>query len=183
MIPAGYLLKRIAPPPDYLSGANADDVCSVSGCVNDDIVDLYGQWKQNEFGVASTPDILWSLAASDGCDTSDANLFYYEAYEQELDSDGVSFDPKNWRPLIPSNNSSIPLLVPPKAKLVGYDVVVFGDTLEHSPLSCQSIAAEVTTNQHCLFKSFEEAKAAIEDGVFVDCKPGIYRIFSVHIVS
>jgi len=68
--------------------------------------------------------------------------------------------------------------------LVGYDVVVFSDFLEHSPLSCNHVANIVPVNSHCLFDTFEAAKKAIDTGVFAGrSEDGIYRIFSVSVVE
>lgn len=87
MIPAGYLLKRVVAPPEYLAGAAINDVCSVSHCVNDDVVDVQKVWRHNGFGVANDPETLWSLAPDISPDPG-ATLFYYEAYEEEIESDG-----------------------------------------------------------------------------------------------
>ena len=54
---------------------------------------------------------------------------------------------------------------------------------ECSPLSCNSLAAEVETNTRCLLQSFEQARALLENGTFNDSEPGPYRIFAVYSVS
>jgi hypothetical protein len=188
MIPAGYLLKRVVAPPEYLAGAAITDVCSVSHCLNDDVVDVQKVWQHNGFGVANDPATLWSLAPDISPDAG-ATLFYYEAYEEEIESDGWSFDPQAWRRLSPVSSAGVDTSVTPpphqyQVTLLGYDVVVFGDFLEHSPLSCNHVAAEVSVNEHCLFDTLEAAKRAIDTGAFGGgCEDGIYRIFSVSIVD
>jgi hypothetical protein len=94
MTPAGYLLKRVVSPPGWLSvnTSHVVDVCSVADCVNEDVVNVQEAWKHNGFGVANNPDVLEALVESSSSDVSGAKLFYYSAYEQELDSDGWSFD-------------------------------------------------------------------------------------------
>jgi hypothetical protein len=63
-------------------------------------------------------------------------------------------------------------------------VVVFGHYIEqHSPLSCNGIAATLSVNTHCLFETLEEAKEAIEGGNFNRCEPGVYKIYAVHLVQ
>jgi hypothetical protein len=187
MLPAGYLLKRIAPPPGWLSNGlgHIKDICSVSDCVNDNIVDVQGAWQHNGFGVANNPDVLASLAAAVGADVGDASLFYFTAYERELESDGWTFDPAAWRVRSAAQSAAVAddvRLPPPDAlTLLGYDVVVFGDFLEHSPLSCNSVAEQLATNEHCLLASLDEAVAAINDGAFGNgCEEGVYSIFAVH---
>lgn len=189
MIPAGYLLKRIVPPPGYLPAERVADVCSLSDCVNDNVVDVQSAWRHNGFGLANDAPTLASMAAAEGVDASDATLFYYEAFEEEIESDGWTVEPGAWRPLTPLPSASVEtdVAVPSPAsdvELIGYDVVVFNDFLEHSPLSCNHVAAEVAVNKHCLFDTLDDAKAAIDSGAFGGgCEDGIYRIFSVSVVS
>ncbi|MBX7528175.1 hypothetical protein [Qipengyuania vesicularis] len=188
MIPAGYLLKRTTPPPDWLKtkDTNVDEVCSVSACVNDDIVDLLHSWQFNRLGLANTKDLILQIAAEASVSLEGASLFYYEIYEQELDSDGWSFDPKGWQNLTFADASSIEVDVTPPVRAdcptkLGYDVVAYRDFPDHSPLSCNSVASELPTNRFCLFDSFEEAKDAVDTGKFGGgCEDGLYRIMSVH---
>lgn len=69
--------------------------------------------------------------------------------------------------------------------LEGYDVVTFHvqTSPEHSPLSCNGLAAEVATNERCLLHSFEQARALLENGTFNNSEPGPYRIFAVYSVG
>jgi len=187
MIPAGYLIKRTVPPLGWLqpNASNIAEVCSVSDCVNDDVVDLLDSWKFNNFGFANTKEILLELAQSSAVDLSDTSLFFYYVYERELGSDGWKFDPEGWRKLTLPDISTIEngVVAPECADrpvLLGYDVVVCGDFPEHSPLSCNLIATELPVNQFCLFDDFDAAKAAINAGKFGGgCGEGFYRIMSV----
>ena len=188
MIPAGFLLKRVVPPPGWLapSLSHISDVCSVADCVNDNVVDPQAKWRHNSFGLANTAEDLWSLARDEGAQTTDAKLFYYTAYELELESDGWVFDPGDWRPRSPAPSDVGDHVEQPSSEsltLLGYDVVVFGDFLEHSPLSCNSIAQDLVVNEHCLFDDLSEARNAIDAGKFGGgCEEGAYTIFSVSVV-
>jgi len=163
----------------------------VANCVNDNVVEPQDSWKHNGFGVANNPEVLRELGAKDAIDLSGSKLFFYSAYEHELESDGWTFEPHEWRPITRAASSDIPNDVTiPRAgdggawRLLGYDVVVFGDFLEHSPLSCNSVAAALKVNSFCLFDDLEEAKAAIDSGKFGGgCEEGIYKIFSVSILE
>jgi len=189
MIPAGYLLKRVRPPPGWLGAPQVSDVCSVASCVNDNVVDPQAVWQHNKFGVASNPRTLWELVESQALDLTDSALFYYEAYEREIESDGWAFDPGAWRPVSPAPSACVvtevsPPTLPLKVELIGYDVVTFGDFLEHSPLSCNSVAKTLPVNKHCLLDSLEVARDAINSGAFGGgCEEGVYKIFSVALVT
>lgn len=190
MIPAGYSLKRTVSPPDYLQFgvSNILEVCSASNCVEPALVDPSDRWLHNGFDLANSPDLLWILASEEGVDLSGSRLFYHCAYEFEIRSDGRTFDPLGWKPISRARSSSVKndVVVPlDDAGLVvlGYDVVVFGDYMEHSPLACQSIAMQLQVNSYCLFDSLEEAKSAIDTGKFIDCEEGIYKIFSVGLLK
>lgn len=189
MLPAGYLLKRIAPPPGWLdAGPNhIKNVCSVADCVNDNVVDVQTAWQHNSFGLANTPNTLTALASKAGSDTDGAVLFYYMAYEYELPSDGWAFDASQWRPRSAAPSSSVCDAVEPppdgSMELLGYDVVVFEDYLGHSPLSCNSIANDLPVNEHCLLDGLDETVAAIDAGAFGGgCEEGVYTVFAVYLV-
>jgi hypothetical protein len=190
MLAAGYLLKRVVPPPGWLDNgpSHIKDVSSVADCVNDNVVDVQEAWQHNSFGLANTPNILKSLAAEKGLDTEGAVLFYYTAYERELPSDGWTFDASEWRARTPAPSSSVPDAVEHPSEdettLLGYDVVVFEDYLSHSPLSCNSVANELPVNEHCLLDDLEGAVRAIDTGAFGGgCEEGVYTVFSVHRVD
>lgn len=104
-------------------------------------------------------------------------LFFYEAYEWEFD-DSVDL----WRTVIPEPSFPTRIEMPRRKTLEGYDVVTYscGTTAECSPLSCNSLATELETNQHCLVASFEQAKQLIEEGNFHNSEPGPFRILAVY---
>ena len=190
MLAAGYLLKRVAPPPGWLNGGpnHIKDVSSVAACVNDDVVDVQEAWQHNSFGLANTPDTLMELATANARDAEGAILFYYTAYEYELPSDGWTFDASQWRARTPAPSSSVCDAVEPPLEgsttLLGYDVVVFEDYLSHSPLSCNSVAKDLPVNEHCLLDGLEDAIAAIDAGAFGGgCEEGVYTVFSVNRVD
>lgn len=185
MIPSGYLLKRIAQTPDWLKPCpeHITDVYSLADCVSDNIVDPQMAWKHNGFGLANSPQVLKQLVDEMSVDTSNAKLFYYEAFEQELDTDGWVFKKEDWQAITPAPSAGVKSIVfeptiAMEPKLQGYDVVLFGDYLEHSPLSCNSIAQTQAVNEHCLYDSLEQARMAIDNRAFEwGCEPGIYKIF------
>ena len=90
-------------------------------------------------------------------------------------------DQRSWLEFEPDPSLRVNVVTPTSKTLEGFDVVTYeqGTSPECSPLSCNSCAECISTNEHCLFRTFDEAKRAIEDGVFRDCEPGPYRIVAV----
>lgn len=94
----------------------------------------------------NSPTAIGSAAKSNNVDIVGARLFFYEAHEAE-------FDGSDWLPVLPDESSEADVLIPSTRRLEGFDVVTSRDgPHSHSPLSCNSIAAVLKTNEHCLFK-------------------------------
>ena len=179
MIPLGYLAKRIPTErPSWLNAPNVVDVCSVSDCVNDTLVfyDL-PDCPHNGFGVYNSPALIASTAKQNKIDLAGSRLFFYEAYEAELDGD-------EWVPLMPDGTSDTEIVLPAAKELVGFDVVTLIDgPNSHSPLSCNSIAREIPTNRHCLLDTLDEALTALASGAFEGAEDGPYRVYAVYSVA
>ena len=179
MTPAGYLYKRIVQAAPAVTVPGVVDVFSVSNCVNDDFADYIDFWKHNGFWLFDSPSIMQELAAERRLSLDGLTLCYYEAYEQQLDLDG------RWVTFV-ADPSFVTAVVPPDApSLVGFDVVTTwaGGAAEHSPLSCNNLAAELSVNEHCLFVTLDEAIHALTEGRFKDGEPGPWRILAVHTVA
>ena len=178
MIPAGYLAKRICTKPDWLQAPHVTDIYSLSGCVSKVFADYVEYWKHNKFWLFDSAKAIENLAQENSIDLRGTNLFYYEVYEKE-------FDGATWHPYEPDESFKTNVVVPADKSLEGFDVVTFyGRNLpECSPLSCNHLAAELPTNSHCLFQSFDVAETNLTNGKFNDSEPGPYRIFSVYSVN
>jgi hypothetical protein len=179
MIPVGYMAKRVSKKPDWLDAPQVIDIFSVSSCVSEDFADYIDYWKHNGYWFFDSPEIIKSIAKENSIQLEGASLFYYEVYEREFDGEG-------WHPYAPAEPSFPTEVVQPSRKqLVGFDVVTFSarTSPECSPLSCNSLAKDLLTNDHCLIPSFDEAETNINNGLFTKCEPGPYRIFSVYSVD
>jgi hypothetical protein len=177
MIPAGYMAKRLQTPKGFHIGGVAD-VYSVSDCVNADFADYIPYWKHNGYWLFDSPQVIRTAAQENSVQLDGTSLFYYEAYEMEFD--GKVWSPFESEPSIPTN------VIPPQKKVLeGFDVVTFyaRNVPEHSPLSCNGLAKEIPTNQHCLLESFAEAHDRLNGGAFNNAEPGPYRIFAVYSVD
>jgi hypothetical protein len=179
MIPMGYMAKRVQASPDGLKPSQVWDVYSVSACVNDDFADYVNYWKHNFWWFFDNPELIQSLALENSIEIQGTKLFYYEVYELEL-FDGV------WRPFSPGPVWPVQphVAAPTQKQLEGFDVVTFwvenSPAPEHSPLSCNGFAEELSTNAHCLFDTFDEACTALKTGKFDGSEPGALRIFAVY---
>ena len=175
MIPVGYLAKRIpVQAPDWMKAPGVRSVYSVSACVNTDVTEDIPRWEQNGYGLFNSPEEIRLIARTHGLDLQEAKLFYYEAFEYE-------FDGGEWYPTKPDPNYESVVLEAQKKVLEGFDVVAICDgPASHSPLSCNGLAAEVSTNEHCLFATQQEAEDSLVSGRFEHAEPGPYRIYAVY---
>lgn len=177
MIPVGYLAKRVALKPDFLNAPQVVDIFSASGCISGDFADYIGYWKHNGYWLFDSPEIIKTIAEENAISLDGTSLFYYEAYESELDG-------RSWSSVTAEPSLETHVSPPPQKRLEGFDVVTFfaRNAPECSPLSCNSLAEKVPTNRHCLLQSFEEAERFLNEGVFEGGEPGPYRIFAVYSV-
>lgn len=117
------------------------------------------------------------VARQHAIDLTGTKLFFYEAHELEFDDvEG------RWMTFKPEPSFTTQVIQPAERALEGYDVVTFcaKTSAECSPLSCNSLATEVQTNQNCLLASFELAHQTLEGGKFKNTEPGPHRIFAVY---
>ena len=180
MTPAGYLYKKVAARPEWLSAAPIRDVYSLSGCISPNFADYVPFWKHNGYWLFDAPEAIESLAREAGIALSGQTLFYYEMHELEFD--GRS---RAWSPLPPAADFPTAVAPPAGRTLHGFDVATFSchTTPECSPLSCNGLAAHLSVNAHCLFATFDEAREALERGAFDGAEPGPLRIVSVSTVG
>lgn len=178
MIPAGYMAKRIPTQvPDWLKAPAVRAIFSVSSCVNSDLTEDVPRWKLNGYGLFNSPEELRSIAKSEGLDIEGMRLFYYEVYELE-------FDGEEWLSVAADLDYSTRVRAPIEKRLAGFDVVTCCDgPNSHSPLSCNSVADEVGTNEHCLFATKEQAELSLTSQTFAEAEPGPYRIYAVHLTE
>lgn len=178
------MLKRVVPPPQWLAtplekaGVTIDLVYSaVDCCTSTDFAEWISAWKHNGWWFFDDPAVLDALAVERGCDPAALTLFYYEAFEQEFVE-----EPGTWRPIVPEPSFATNVLVPARKTLQGYDVVTYyaGTSPECSPLSCNSLAAQVPVNRFCLFDTFEAAHAFAQSALCASSEPGPYRVIAVH---
>ena len=171
------MAKRVVVRPDWIKAEGVADIYSISGCVSKDFADYINYWKHNGYWFFDSPQTIQQLAQQNAIDLTGTTLFYYEVHDCEFD------DAKGlWVSFQPESSFKTEVVLPAQKVLMGYDVVTFfvKSSAECSPLSCNSLATEVETNQHCLLSTFESAQQALEEGRFKNTEPGPYRIFAVY---
>jgi hypothetical protein len=177
MLPVGYMYKKVVTNPDWIKTDQVEDIYSLSGHVSEDFADYINYWKHNGYWLFDSPETLQEVANNAGIDLSCMTLFYYEVYEKEFDE-----ETRQWLEFSAETAFTTNVRQPEVKNLQGYDVATFTchTSPECSPLSCNSLAEEVRVNQHCLFRTFEEAKESLENGIFNNSEPGPFRIFAVY---
>ncbi len=180
MIPAGYMAKHIGTKPDWLKADNVIDIYSVGDCISKDFTDYIDYWKHNGFWFFDSPQVIKKLSEENSISLDGTTLFYYEVYRLEYHADDPS-----WREFKPEHNIPVQVDIPEIKTLAGFDVVTFstGAMPDCSPLSCNSLAENIRTNNHCLLDTFEEAKQNLENGELLKGEPGPYRIFAVYLTE
>ncbi len=177
MIPVGYMAKRVSVRPEWLNAGRVDNIYSVSNCISKDFTDYINYWKHNGCWFFDNPGTILQLARNNRFDVGETVLFFYETHDLQFD------DTKGqWASFKPEPSFTTAVTAPHLKVFEGYDVVTFsvGTSAECSPLSCNALAGEVDTNEHCLLASLEYAQCLLENGKFKNTEPGPYRIFAVY---
>ena len=177
MIPLGYMYKKVAARPEWLRSERVTDIMSISGCISEPFTDYVKYWKHNGYWLFDSPAIIHNVAKDDGLSLADCTLFYYEALEKELDETD-----NTWSVFRPEPTVATDIEPAHSPQLKGYDVATYfaRQAPECSPLSCNSLAAQLAVNRHCLFDTFDAAMEALESGAFERSEPGPFRIIAVY---
>ena len=177
MIPVGYMAKNVSVLPDWLTSGLVGDIFSVSDCISHDFDYYISYWEHNGFWFFDSPMSIIKLATENSIELKGTKLFFYEAHP--LAFDDVA---KKWIPFEKIQSFTTNIQLPDEKNLEGFDIVTYsqGTTHECSPLSCNSLAEEFSTNEHCLLSSFQSAIELLENGKFKDSEPGPFRIFAVY---
>ena len=167
---AGYFPKRMVARPAFLDDApSVVDICSVSPCINESPTGWIDHWLHNELGFFDTPDLARQVIppAEDGF-----TIFAYRVGTVRFDAGR----PELWTwPEIDAEERT-------GYRSIGFDVVGktdLGTAFQHSPLSCNGIAAEYPVNGHCLLDDRETAIKAAEQFSIEQPEPGMYYVVEV----
>lgn len=180
MIPVGYMAKRVVARPEWLHAERVADIYSFSNCVSKAFADYleFPCWRNNGWWFFDSPDVIRQVAQENSVNLTDTRLFFYEEYELHFDCD----DEEPWTAFEPYASFKTEVVLPKTKTLEGFDVATCWGSAgpECSPLSCNSLAAGIETNKHCLLESFDRAKQLLKEGAFKKGEPGPYRIIAVY---
>jgi hypothetical protein len=176
MLPAGYLYKTIAIGDNIVSNPAVHDVYSLAGCISGDFGDYMPHSLHNGYWLFDTPEAMEQLAEKLGILLTGMKLFFYRIYPYQWNEDR-----KTWEEFEAFAARPTAVREPPSPTSEGFDVVSYsGKTSpECSPLSCNGLAQTAKVNSHCLFESLDEAKGALEGGLFKLGERGPFRIVQV----
>lgn len=174
------MLKNAAHQPEWIGTDFVNDIYSVSDCIAHNFADYIKFWKHNGYWFFDSPEIIEDLVSAENIDASTSIMFYYEVHPTEYDE-----QVKRWQPFAADDSFPTNVVAPNNSVLMGFDVATFSThtSPECSPLSCCALAKEVRVNEHCLFNTFDEALAALEQGKFANSEPGPFRVLAVHKVD
>ncbi|MGE3848921.1 MAG: hypothetical protein AB7I01_18735 [Gammaproteobacteria bacterium] len=171
------MFKKVEVKPDFISAPHVREISSVSSCVSEDFCDYINFWKHNGYWFFNSPAVMTQLAEANHISLEGQTLFYYRIYPYQWRADAGG-----WMPFSPDEAFRTEVVEPADSYLCGFDVVTYRaqTSPECSPLSCNALASDFDVNEHCLFTTFDDAKAAIESGKMEKGEAGPYRIIEVH---
>ena len=168
---AGYAPKRIVTRPSFLADApTVVDVCSVGHCMSAPSDDWRDHWLHNELGLFDSPDLAMQVVPPH---EEGFTIFGYRIGVVRF-RDGIGED-WTWPALdVEEPSDHAPL---------GYAVVGRSEMgilgCEHSPLSCNGLAAEYPVNAHCLFDELAAAIGVAKRFSIEQPEPGLYYVAEV----
>jgi hypothetical protein len=173
VIDGGYFAKRVMACPAQLQAPTVREVCSVSDCMSSGPDGWVEHWKHNELGWFNT--IADAMSVVPAAERSLYRLFAYRL-EPFVYHHGTKVDLS-----IPADVHPEPI-GPPFVER-GFDAVstsspsVLGP--ECSPLSCNDLAAEIPTNEFCLFPTGAAAQSGAQAFSIQQPEPGDYYVVQV----
>jgi hypothetical protein len=173
MILAGYFAKRVMPRPDHFDAPGVREICSVSECMSPGPGDWIAAWRHNGLGWFNR--VADALSVIPDEQRHEFRVLAYRVHP-EVFRGGSRIELS-----LPADVQPEPL--PPGFRTIGFDSAskssAEGLSFECSPLSCNSVAAELTVNEHCLFPSLAAAIAGAERFAAEQPEPGDYYVVEV----
>lgn len=167
----GYFPKKVVQRPDWLKAPDVTAIRSVCECISSGPPNWIQRWTHNEMWVYSTIDAAWEVVPPG--ERSDYEMQAYLILPTQ-------WDEGDEKPFTTPRLDVEPL--PGDFQSVGYDVVSiekgtagFG----HSPLSCNHMAQEISTNAHCLLDAIDVAMHTASVFSSGNVEPGPYFVVEV----
>ncbi len=166
----GYFPKKIALRPDWLKTPRVTAIRSASGCCSKGPDNWIEHWRHNELWLYST-----QAAAIAVVPAADRSQFELHAYRMLP----AVFNKGERQPVeLPKMEVESPQQ---DFESVGFDAVACscGSGFECSPLSCNSMADEIETNEHCLLRTLAFAEEIALRFSLEEPEPGPYYVVEI----
>jgi hypothetical protein len=176
MIQAGYMYKKIASRPEWLTCENVTKIYSVSGCTSKDFTNYIPYWKHNKYWFFNDSKDM-DIIIDEQKIMDEFELLFYELFEKEFDEEEQA-----WQEIIGEESFGYDVERPVHKEFLGFDIVSYslGTSHECSPLSCNKLCTEVDVNEYCLLEDFDYAIELTESLNEKKAEPGPYRIIAVN---
>jgi hypothetical protein len=166
----GYFPKRVGHRPDWLKADAVQAIRSASNCISSGPEGWIDHWKHDELW-------LYATEAAAGSVVPDEQRSQFELHAYRM------------LPAVFEGGERAPLelpvlqiqLLPHGYESIGFDAVSrsCSDAFECSPLSCNSMAQEIATNEHCLLKDLATAEQVAQRFSVEEPEPGPYYVVEV----
>ncbi|MEX2387051.1 MAG: hypothetical protein WD534_04155 [Phycisphaeraceae bacterium] len=177
----GFMPRRVAKRPNWLSCKDVEEICSVSTCVSEAPEGWIDHWLHNGAGFFNSEVVAWQVVPEQ--QKNEFELFAYRLWPMLFDDGRMKqFDPQ-------ADFAELPGELPQREpSLEGYSMIGFdlanrsvSPFVECSPLSCNAMCAEYKVNRWCLLDSVEDAMQAGQDfsNINAGVEPGTYYLFEV----
>ena len=166
----GYFPKKVAHRPDWLQAFGVTAIRSVSECFSKGPDDWIGHWTHNEHGVYSTQ--ADAIAVVPEADRSQFELHAYRMLpEIFVGGERLPFE------LLEIAVEPLPQ----DFETLGFDAVArsCSSHFDCSPLSCNLLAEEIETNEHCLLPTLDVAVKTALRFSLEEPEPGPYFVVEV----
>ncbi len=171
----GYFPKRRQPVPDWFQNATIRQICSVSECIVPGPTDWIAKWRHNALFLFDSPTLARSVLRAEELD--DFDVFEYRAFPFRFDRHVRT--PWDLSVVAPEQLAHDCLTI------LGYDLVSRStdSAFECSPLSCNAMADEWTTNEFCLIDDAATAIDYADRLCDAKAEPGPYCVIRVSLVA
>lgn len=171
MIDGGFAVRRVAAAPLDEAFRGVREVCSVSTCISEGPEQWINTWLHNDFGWFNAPSDALQMVPEE----SVHRLFAYRVHDEMFRKGEVLTIER------PANVAPEPM--PATFRTIGFDAVSRSPSTSRgfdcSPLSCNSMAAERSANEHCLFATLDAALDSARQFSIDQPEPGDYYVIEV----
>lgn len=166
----GYFPKKVVHRPDWLKAAGVTAIRSVSTCISKAPEGWIQSWTHNDL-------FIYSTRAAAAAVVPQAELGQYELHAYRMLPS--VFDHGERRAIELPKLGVEPLA--PEFQSVGFDAVSrsWASTFDCSPLSCNLMAQEIATNEHCLLSNLAVAEEVAHRFAREEPEPGPYYVLEV----